>query len=253
MAGAAKAKRDCRSLAAPTIARRLRSHGRSGLRPTRRVARCPRPLAAFLDASRAAIDAVRSARSCCPSRVMPAAGRASVRVRLIALKGAPALSFVATHATRDVTRNLGVDDGIAEIAASPRRDHAPAFAHATLHAAGGDAQLLVSKKGKATLRRHGARAPMPTAAGAAEPAAPTSSRRTTARARAACRSTCRSWPSSASPTRATGWCRRWRASGARSTSSSRSSTTRSMRCRPRRAATAPRRCASSTTAAARAT
>jgi hypothetical protein len=70
------------------------------------------------------------------------------------LRGAPALSFVATHATRDVTRNLGVDDGIAEIAASLAPDHSPAFAHATLHAAGGDTQLLVSKKGKATLRRH---------------------------------------------------------------------------------------------------
>src|SRR4029078_8227956 len=69
-------------------------------------------------------------------------------------KSAPALSFVATHATRDVTRNLGVDEGLAEVAASLRPDHSPAFAHATLHAAGGDTQLLVSKNGKATLRRH---------------------------------------------------------------------------------------------------
>ena len=66
---------------------------------------------------------------------MPSGEPQAVRVRLIALKGAPALSFVATHATRDVTRNLGVDDGIAEIAASLDPDHAPAFAHATLHAA----------------------------------------------------------------------------------------------------------------------
>ena len=56
--------------------------------------------------------------------------------------------------TRDVTRNLGVDDGVAEIAASLEPDHSPAFAHATLHARGGDTQLLVSRKGKATLRRH---------------------------------------------------------------------------------------------------
>ena len=53
--------------------------------------------------------------------------------------------------------------------------------------------------------------------------------------------------------RATGWCRRWRASGARSTSSSRFSTTRSTPCRQRHAAKARRRSASSTTAPARAT
>ena len=112
------------------------------------------PLAAFLAATRAAIEAGEFA-SLVLSKPRHAGGEPrAVRVRLIALKGVPALSFVATHATRDVTRNLGVEDGIAEIAASLRPDHTPAFAHATLHAAGGDTQLLVSKKGKATLRRH---------------------------------------------------------------------------------------------------
>jgi len=112
------------------------------------------PLAAFLDDTRAAIEGGEFG-SLVLSKPRHAGGEPrAVRVRLIALKGAPALSFVATHATRDVTRNLGVDDGIAEIAASLGPDHTPAFAHATLHAAGGDTQLLVSKKGKATLRRH---------------------------------------------------------------------------------------------------
>jgi len=112
------------------------------------------PLAAFLAATRAAIEGGEFA-SLVLSKPRHAGGEPrAVRVRLIALKGVPALSFVATHATRDVTRNLGVEDGIAEIAASLRPDHTPAFAHATLHAAGGDTQLLVSKKGKATLRRH---------------------------------------------------------------------------------------------------
>ena len=112
------------------------------------------PLAAFLAATRAAIEGGEFG-SLVLSKPRHASGEPhAVRVRLIALKGAPALSFVATHATRDVTRNLGVDDGIAEIAASLRPDHSPAFAHATLHAAGADTQLLVSKKGKATLRRH---------------------------------------------------------------------------------------------------
>ena len=89
------------------------------------------------------------------SKPRHAGGEASaIRVRLIALKGVPALSFIATHATRDVTRNLSVDAGVAEIVALLEPGHSSAFAHATLHAGGGDTQLLVSKKGKATLRRH---------------------------------------------------------------------------------------------------
>jgi len=112
------------------------------------------PLAAFLALTQAAIESGEF-DSLVLSKTRHASGEPrAVRIRLIALKGVPALSFVATHATRDVTRNLGVDGGIAEIAALLAPDQLPAFAHATLHAAGGDTQLLVSKKGKATLRRH---------------------------------------------------------------------------------------------------
>ena len=112
------------------------------------------PLAEFIDAVRAAI-ASGAFDSLVLSKPRHARGEPSaVRVRLVALKGAAALSFVATHATRDVTRNVGVADGIAEVEAWLRHDQAPAFAHATLHAAGHGTQLLVSKKGKATLRRH---------------------------------------------------------------------------------------------------
>jgi len=112
------------------------------------------PLAAFLAATRAAIEAGEFA-SLVLSKPRHASGEPrAVRIRLIALKDVPALSFVATHATRDETRNRALDDGIAEIAALLRPGHSPAFAHATLHATEGDTQLLVSKKGKATLRRH---------------------------------------------------------------------------------------------------
>jgi len=112
------------------------------------------PLDAFLAGTRAAIED-GGFGSLVLSKPRHGGGEPSaIRVRLIALKGVPVLSFVATHATRDVTRNLGVDDGLAEVAALLRPDHSPAFAHATLHASGGDTQLLVSKKGKATLRRH---------------------------------------------------------------------------------------------------
>jgi len=85
------------------------------------------PLVAFLAETRAAI-AGGEFGSLVLSKARHASGEpGAVRVRLIALKGAPALSFVATHATRDVTRNLGVDDGIAEIAALLAPDHAPAL------------------------------------------------------------------------------------------------------------------------------
>ena len=78
----------------------------------------------------------------------------TVRVRCIALKGRPTLSFVAAHATRDVTRNLSVDDGLGAIAEHLDPSRPGSFAHATLRTHAGETQLLVSKKGRATLRRH---------------------------------------------------------------------------------------------------
>lgn len=114
----------------------------------------PAPLDAFLAEARRAIDAGALASIVLSKPRRAGAGPSAVRVRLIALKGAPALSFVAEHATRDVTRNLTVEDGMVEVATLLDPGHSPAFAHATLHAAGADTQLLVSKKGQATLRRH---------------------------------------------------------------------------------------------------
>ncbi|MEO8310995.1 MAG: SAM-dependent methyltransferase [Caldimonas sp.] len=112
------------------------------------------PLAAFLDEVRAAIEGGAFASLVLSKPRHAGSGPRAVRARLIALKGAPALSFVSEHTTRDVTRNLPVDDGLAEVAALLDPTHATAFAHATLHRTDADAQLLVSKKGKATLRRH---------------------------------------------------------------------------------------------------
>src|SRR6185295_15808545 len=76
----------------------------------------------------------------------------TIRIRRIALKGEPALTFVASHATRDVTRNCAIEDGLAAIAGHLDRSVAPAFAHATLRTRAGDTRLLVGKKGNATLR-----------------------------------------------------------------------------------------------------
>jgi hypothetical protein len=125
--------------------------------PTSTLAPAPAraaPLDAFLAEARRAIDAGALASIVLSKPRRAGAGPSAVRVRLIALKGAPALSFVAEHATRDVTRNLTVEDGMVEVATLLDPGHSPAFAHATLHAAGGDTQLLVSKKGQATLRLH---------------------------------------------------------------------------------------------------
>jgi hypothetical protein len=65
------------------------------------------PLAAFLGEVRAAFASGAFGSLVLSKPRDPSSGPSATRVRLIALKGAPALSFVATHATRDVTRNLG--------------------------------------------------------------------------------------------------------------------------------------------------
>jgi SAM-dependent methyltransferase len=78
----------------------------------------------------------------------------SVRVRRIALHGEAALSFTYSHASRDVTKNLDVEAGIAALRALLDPEAQPSFAHATLHAGGEDLQLLLNRKGHGTLRRH---------------------------------------------------------------------------------------------------
>ncbi|MGZ5276459.1 MAG: class I SAM-dependent methyltransferase, partial [Caldimonas sp.] len=98
-------------------------------------------------------------------------GPKAIRVRCIALRGRPALSFVAAQATRDVTRNLALEEGLAAIAEHLDANGRSSFAHATLHARSGDVHLLVSKKGQATLRRQ-ARSGADAAPAAAAPALP---------------------------------------------------------------------------------
>ena len=118
------------------------------------------PLDAFIEQARAAL-ADRSFEALVLSANRDARGEPkSVRVRSIGLRGEPALSFVESHATRAVTRNQGVDEGLRTIAAMLDPMSRPSFAHATLHAGGDDVQLRVSKKGRATLRR-GARTSTP--------------------------------------------------------------------------------------------
>src|SRR5919107_3791580 len=95
----------------------------------------PAPAAAGQPATRAFLDAVRAACAdgSFDSLVLSksrAAGDAakSIRVRRIALKGEPVLSFVATHATRAVTRNLPIDAGLAAVAGHLDPSRADSFA-----------------------------------------------------------------------------------------------------------------------------
>ena len=69
----------------------------------------------------------------------------AIRIRRIMLKGESTLTFVSSHATRDVTRNCAIEDGLAAIAGHLDRSRAPAFAHATLRTRDGDTQLLVGR------------------------------------------------------------------------------------------------------------
>ena len=70
-------------------------------------------------------------------------------VRPLTLRGAPHLSFVYSHVTRDVTHNHPLAEGVAAL----RGLVGTAFAHAHLLAAGEDLELRVSRRGKASLQR----------------------------------------------------------------------------------------------------
>jgi SAM-dependent methyltransferase len=75
---------------------------------------------------------------------------ARVTVRPVTLKGVPMRSFVYTHATRDITKNLDADDARAAL----RELLAERFDNAHLFTEHEEVQLLTSRKGKQTLLRH---------------------------------------------------------------------------------------------------
>ncbi|MEC4560901.1 class I SAM-dependent methyltransferase [Pseudomonas inefficax] len=71
------------------------------------------------------------------------------------VKGQPCLSLVYRHQTRDITRNLALDQAQALVG-----ELLPdSFRNAHLFDADGEVQLTFSKKGKPMLQRHGAQAP----------------------------------------------------------------------------------------------
>jgi protein-L-isoaspartate O-methyltransferase len=75
------------------------------------------------------------------------AGLQRVFARAIELRGERCLSFVHRYATRDVTRNLPLAEGVGEVAALI----AGGFAHAHLQLMDEELELVISRRGKATL------------------------------------------------------------------------------------------------------
>jgi SAM-dependent methyltransferase len=72
-----------------------------------------------------------------------------VSVRPVSLKGGAQLSFVHTHTTRDVTKNLPRAEALAQISALI----GAVFGHAHLFTTTDAVQLMISKKGRATIVR----------------------------------------------------------------------------------------------------
>ena len=91
--------------------------------------------------------------------------------RRVQLRGAPHLSFVWRHRSKDITKNLPLDEAVAEV----ERLVASQFHHAHLLTRGHDIQLAWAKKGHWTLRigklAAGAASPAAAGAGAASPEA----------------------------------------------------------------------------------
>ncbi len=79
----------------------------------------------------------------------------------VQIKGQPCLSLVYRHQTRDITRNLPLDQAQALVAELLPES----FRNAHLFTADGEVQLGFSKKGKPLLQRHGTQVPREAAAG----------------------------------------------------------------------------------------
>jgi SAM-dependent methyltransferase len=74
-------------------------------------------------------------------------GLERVLVRRITLQGVDSLSFVYRHTTRDITKNLGLPEGLARLQALV----GPAFKNAHLLTRNEEVQLAISKKGQCTM------------------------------------------------------------------------------------------------------
>ena len=118
------------------------------------------PLATFLALTEQALAQQTLRKLVLSKRRVKADDLTRVTLRPVALKGEAHLSFLYTHQTRDITKNLRIDDALPAL----RDLLAQTFSHAHLLTDADEIQLLTSKRGQQTLLRHKA------AAAAAEPA-----------------------------------------------------------------------------------
>jgi SAM-dependent methyltransferase len=83
-----------------------------------------------------------------------------VSARPVVLKGEACVSFVHTHKTRDITKNLATADAVRQV----RELIETRFSHAHLFSTSEEVQLMISKKGRQTLMRGKASAAAATSA-----------------------------------------------------------------------------------------
>jgi len=118
------------------------------------------PIDRFLAMVAASLAESRLSRLVLSKHRGPDATLNRVVVRPVVLKGQLHLSFVSSHATKDVTCNLSPDDGLVHLRELIRTH----FSQANLLTSTEDVQLLVSRKGKCTLLRKPVRGNAPAAA-----------------------------------------------------------------------------------------
>ena len=107
------------------------------------------PLAAFIARLDSALAGGTFAKLVLGKPRRSAGDLVRVSARPVTLKGEPQLSFVHTHQTRDITKNMSFAEGTALVRALLDGS----FDHAHLFTATEEIQLLTSKKGRRTLLR----------------------------------------------------------------------------------------------------
>lgn len=107
------------------------------------------PTERLLTLARSALAASRLSRVVLSRPRGPDATLERVTVRPVVIKGQLLLSFVASHATRDLTANLPPEPGLVRLRAHIDAD----FSQVHLFTADEEAQLLVSRKGRRTFLR----------------------------------------------------------------------------------------------------
>lgn len=118
------------------------------------------PRRRFFDAARAALSAGTVTKLILAGPRDANADLQRVQARPLLLKGRPCLSLNHLHRTKDVTRNLPVDEGLAALEALLGSDFDNAH---LLTRDGGELQLAISRKGKASLRQGRTPVPLPEA------------------------------------------------------------------------------------------